>query len=76
MDLFAVIELKHYDYHANSIGIQKDLDHLEALRKGIYYPYSKFPTNKEVSSLLKSLGQAIEISRRRKGGGYGWSLKP
>jgi hypothetical protein len=36
-----VIELKHYDYHANSIGIQKDLDHLEALRKGIYYPYSK-----------------------------------
>lgn len=39
MDLFAVIELKHYDCHANSIGIQKDLDHLEALRKGIYYPF-------------------------------------
>ena len=29
--------------HANSIGIQKDLDHLEALQKGIYYPYSKSP---------------------------------
>jgi len=33
IDLLAVIELKHYDYHANSIGIQKDLDHLEALRR-------------------------------------------
>lgn len=43
-DLLAVIELKHYDYHANSIGINKDLDHLEALRKGIYYPYAKSPT--------------------------------
>jgi hypothetical protein len=39
IDLLAVIELKHYDFHANSIGINKDLDHLEALRKGIYYPY-------------------------------------
>jgi hypothetical protein len=39
IDLLAVIELKHYDFHANSIGIQKDLDHLEALQKGIYYPY-------------------------------------
>jgi hypothetical protein len=44
IDLLAVIEVKHYDFHANSIGIQKDLDHLEALRKGIYYPYSKSPT--------------------------------
>jgi hypothetical protein len=44
IDLVAVIELKHYDFHANSIGIQKDLDHLEALRKGIYYPYK--PTKK------------------------------
>ena len=43
IDLLAGIEVKHYDTHANSIGIQKDLDHLEALRKGIYYPYSKFP---------------------------------
>jgi hypothetical protein len=43
-DLLAVIELKHYDYHTNSIGINKDLDHLEALRKGIYYPYN--PTMK------------------------------
>lgn len=43
MDLLAVIEVKHYDTHANSIGIQKDLDHLKALRKGIYYPYSEFP---------------------------------
>lgn len=44
IDLLAVIELKHYDFHANSIGIQKDLDHLEALQKGIYYPYK--PTMK------------------------------
>jgi hypothetical protein len=43
IDLLAVIELKHYDYHANSIGINKDLDHLEALRKGIYYPYTESP---------------------------------
>jgi hypothetical protein len=43
-DLLAVIELKHFDFHANSIGIQKDLDHLEALQKGIYYPYK--PTKK------------------------------
>jgi len=35
IDLLAVIELKHYDIHYNSIGIKKDLDHLEALRKGI-----------------------------------------
>jgi hypothetical protein len=39
-----VIELKHYHIHYNSIGINKDLDHLEALRKGIYYPYK--PTRK------------------------------
>jgi hypothetical protein len=44
IDLLAVIEVKHYDFHANSIGINKDLDHLEALRKGIYYPYK--PTRK------------------------------
>jgi len=44
IDFLAVIELKHYDFHANSIGINKDLDHLEALRKGIYYPYSEPPT--------------------------------
>jgi hypothetical protein len=44
IDLLAVMELKHYDFHANSIGINKDLDHLEALRKGIYYPYK--PTRK------------------------------
>jgi hypothetical protein len=44
IDLLAVIEVKHYDFHANSIGIQKDLDHSETLRKGIYYPYSKSPT--------------------------------
>jgi hypothetical protein len=43
IDLLAVIELKHYYSHANSIGINKDLDHLEALRKGIYYPYSESP---------------------------------
>ena len=43
-DLLAVIELKHYDFHTNSIGINKDLDHLKALRKGIYYPYK--PTRK------------------------------
>jgi len=43
MDLLAVIELKHYDYHVDSVGINKDLDHLEALRKGIYYPYSEPP---------------------------------
>ena len=49
IDLLAVIELKHYDYHANSIGINKDLDHLEALRKkGIYYPYK--PTRKLIAS--------------------------
>jgi hypothetical protein len=41
IDLLAVIELKHYDVHYNSIGVKKDLDHLEALRQGIYYPYSK-----------------------------------
>jgi len=46
-DLLAVIELKHYDFHANSIGIQKDLDHLEALRKGVYYPYK--PTRKLIA---------------------------
>jgi hypothetical protein len=39
IDLLAVIELKHYDFHANSIGVNKDLDHLETLQKGIYYPY-------------------------------------
>jgi hypothetical protein len=44
VDLLAVIEVKHYDFHANSIGINKDLDHLGALRKGIYYPYK--PTRK------------------------------
>lgn len=48
IDLLAMIELKHYDYHANSIGIQKDLDHLEAFRKGIYYPYK--PTRKLIAS--------------------------
>ena len=42
--LLAVIEVKHYDFHANSIGINKDLDHLEALRKGIYYPYANSST--------------------------------
>jgi len=31
IDLLAVIELKHYDYHVNSLGINKDLDHLLAL---------------------------------------------
>lgn len=45
IDLLAVIEVKHYyPIHYNSIGINKDLDHLEALRKGIYYPYSEPPT--------------------------------
>ena len=48
IDLLAVIELKHYDSHTNSIGINKDLDHLEALRKGIYYPYK--PTRKLIPS--------------------------
>jgi hypothetical protein len=46
-DLLAVIELKHYDFHTNSIGINKDLDHLKALRKGIYYPYE--PTKKLIT---------------------------
>jgi hypothetical protein len=44
IDLLAVIEIKHYEKHEASIGIQKDLDHLEAFRKGIYYPYK--PTRK------------------------------
>jgi len=44
IDLLAVIEVKYYYSHANSIGINKDLDHLEALRKGIYYPYAESPT--------------------------------
>jgi len=44
IDLLAVIELKHYNYYVNSIGINKDLDHLLALRKGVYYPYE--PTRK------------------------------
>jgi hypothetical protein len=43
IDLLAVIELKHYDIHYNSIGVNKDLDHLEALRKGVFYPYSESP---------------------------------
>jgi len=43
IDLLGVIELKHYEEHEDSIGIQKDLDHLEALQNGIYYPYSKRP---------------------------------
>ncbi len=47
IDLLAVIELKHYDIHYNSIGVNKDLDHLEALRKGIYYPYK--PTRKLIA---------------------------
>ena len=47
IDLLAVIELKHYDYHANSIGINKDLDHLKALRQGVYYPYK--PTKKVIA---------------------------
>jgi len=42
-DLLAVIELKHYGIHYNSIGIQKDLDHLKALRQGVYYPYTESP---------------------------------
>jgi len=50
IDLLAVIELKHYDIHANSIGINKDLDYLEALRKGIYYPYAKSPTKLKARS--------------------------
>jgi len=44
IDLRAVIEVKHYPIHYNSIGINKDLDHLQALRNGIYYPYTKSPT--------------------------------
>ena len=48
IDLLTVIELKHYDIHANSIGVNKDLDHLESLRKGIYYPYK--PTRKLIAS--------------------------
>jgi len=48
-ELLSVIELKHYDYHSNSAGINKDLDHLEALRKGIYYPYK--PTRRLSSCL-------------------------
>jgi hypothetical protein len=48
IDLLAVIELKHYDFHAKSIGINKDLDHLENLRKGVYYPYN--PTRKLIAS--------------------------
>jgi hypothetical protein len=47
-NLLTVIELKHYDFHTNSIGINKDLDHLEAVRKGIYYPYK--PTRKLIAS--------------------------
>ena len=43
-DLLAVIELKHYDIHYNSIGVNRDLDHLITLQKGIYYPYK--PTRK------------------------------
>jgi hypothetical protein len=49
IDLLAVIELKHYDYHSNSIGVNKDLDHLEALRKGIYYPYAESPRKLKAS---------------------------
>ena len=48
IDFLAVIELKHYDFHANSIGINKDLDHLQALQKGIYYPYK--PTKKLIAN--------------------------
>ena len=44
IDLLAVIELKHYDIHYNSIGVNKDLDHLITLQKGVYYPYK--PTRK------------------------------
>ena len=47
-DLLAVIELKHYDIHYNSIGVNKDLDHLIALQKGTYYPYK--PTRKLIAS--------------------------
>jgi hypothetical protein len=43
IDLLAVIEVKHYPIHYNSIGINKDLDNLEALQKGVYYPYSESP---------------------------------
>jgi len=49
-DLLAAIEVKHYDFHANSIGINKDLDHLKALRQGIYYPYAKSATKLKASS--------------------------
>ncbi len=44
IDLLVVVEVKHYPIHYNSIGINKDLDHLQALRNGIYYPYK--PTKK------------------------------
>ncbi len=44
VDLLAVIELKYYEKHTYSFGIKKDLDHLEAIRKGVYYPYK--PTKK------------------------------
>jgi len=47
IDLLAVIEVKHYPIHYNSIGINKDLDHLIALWKGIYYPYK--PTRKLIA---------------------------
>lgn len=46
-DLLAVIELKYYGKHTYSFGIKKDLDHLEALWKGVYYPYK--PTKKLIS---------------------------
>ncbi len=44
INLLAVIELKHYDAHYNSIGLNKDLDNLKTLQNGVYYPYK--PTRK------------------------------
>lgn len=39
-ELLAAIEIKHYDFHQNSAGLEKDFDNLLALKKGVYYRYA------------------------------------
>jgi hypothetical protein len=40
-ELLSVIEIKHYDKFSNSEGIKNDMAKLMALKKGVYYAYSK-----------------------------------
>jgi len=38
--IWAVLEVKHYDYHENSKGLRGDFDKMITAKKGIYYRYA------------------------------------